>query len=185
LAWDYEINYDQNFSILKQLNKSKLEIESRVIPSEIYNYLKKVAASNEEQINSLRNKIHFHDKPYLKLKKPEIVTDLGTEVIVRVEIDRYNILDFPMKNQTEEATLLIACKNNFPILIDYYAVDWDYDGIMFKSQSQVMAGFGKQRSIVRKFVERKLRKGKKYNIVFRLVDIFGNDSEARTEIILN
>ena len=93
-----------------------------MIPTEIYAYLKKVDASNEEQINSLRNKIHFYDKPYLKLKEPEIIKDSGGEAIVRIEIDRYNILDFLMKNQIEETKLLQACKNNFSILIDYYAV---------------------------------------------------------------
>lgn len=101
-----------------------------------------------------------------------IIKDLGDEAIVRIEIDRYNILDFPMKNQIEETKLLLACKNNFSILIDYYAVDWDYDGLTFRSQTQVMAGFGKDRPVVKKFVERKLRKHKKYNIVIRLVDIF-------------
>jgi adenine-specific DNA-methyltransferase len=185
LAWDYELNYDQNLSILKNVHKNQIEIESKLIPTEIYTYLKKVDASNEEQINQLRNKIHFYDKPYLRLKKPKIIKDLGSEAIVRVEIDRYNILDFPMKDQAEETKLLKACKNNFSILIDYYSVDWDYDGQMFRSQTQVMAGFGKSRSVVKKFVEQKLRKGKKYNIVTRLVDIFGNDSEARTEIDLN
>jgi adenine-specific DNA-methyltransferase len=184
LAWDYEINYDENFLILKDQRKNQIKIESKLIPAEIYTYLKKVDASNETQINSLRDKIHFYDKPYFKLKKPEIVKDLGNEAIVRIEIDRYNILDFPMKNETEETKLLLACKNNFSLLIDYYAVDWHYDGRIFRSQTQVMAGFGKDRSAVKKFVEDRLKKYRKYNIVIRLVDIFGNDSEARTEVNL-
>lgn len=89
-----------------------------------------------------------------------------------------------MKNEAEETKLLLACKNNFSLLIDYYAVDWDYDGRIFRSQTQVMAGFGKDRSAVKKFVEHRLKKGRKYKIVIRLVDIFGNDSEARTEVNL-
>ena len=184
LAWDYELNYDHNFSALKDVYKTAIEIQSKLIPSEIYTYLKKVDASNEDQINTLRDKVHFYDKPYLKLKKPKIVKDLGADSMVRLEIDRYNILDFPMKNETEEVKLLETCKNNFPLLIDYYSVDWDYDGGIFRSQTQVTAGLGKRRSVVTTFADHKLRKGKKYKIVMRLVDIFGNDSEARTEISL-
>lgn len=184
LAWDYEINYDQNLEKMKEIYKPKHEIESKLIPTDIYAYLKKVDASREDQINSLRDKIQFFEKPYLKISKPKIIEDLGNEARVRLEIERYNVLDIPIKDEEKKTKLLQVCKNNFAVLIDYYATDWNYDGETFKSQTQVMAGFGKNRQIVQKFVDNKLRKGQKYIFAMRLVDIFGNDAEARTEIDL-
>lgn len=186
LAWDYEIHFDENLKKLSELNeyKTKIQIETKLIPADIYNYLKKIDEGKQDEINKLRDKIHFYDKPYLKLSKPNIVQNFGSEALVRLEIDRYNILDFPIKDEDRKSKLLEICKNNFAVLIDYYAVDWDYDKELFKSQTQVMAGFGKKRQIVNKIVENRLKKGKKYNIAIRLVDIFGNDAETRTEIDL-
>lgn len=186
LAWDYEIQFDENLKKLSELDeyKTKIQIETKLIPADIYNYLKKIDESKEDEINKLRDRIHFYDKPYLKLSKPKIMQNFGSEALVRLEIERYNILDFPIKDEDKKSKLLEACKNNFAILIDYYSVDWDYDMELFKSQTQVMAGFGKKRQIVNTIVENRLKKGKKYNIVMRLVDIFGNDSETRTEIDL-
>lgn len=186
LAWDYEIQFDENLKKLSELDeyKTKIQIETKLIPADVYSYLKKIDESKEDEINKLRDRVHFYDKPYLKLSKPKIVQNFGSEALIRLEIERYNILDFPIKDEDKKSKLLEACKNNFAILIDYYSVDWDYDKELFKSQTQVMAGFGKKRQIVNTIVENRLKKGKKYNIVVRLVDIFGNDSEARTEIDL-
>ncbi|MEY2833739.1 MAG: hypothetical protein RLZZ574_2998 [Cyanobacteriota bacterium] len=68
--------------------KEKLatQINPLTIPPEIYNYLKK--AKNEDELDGLRNKITFHEKPYLRVSKPEI-TDAGNDkvlVLDRTEI---------------------------------------------------------------------------------------------------
>ena len=39
-------------------------------------------------------------------------------------------------------------KDNFAVLIDYWAVDWDYDGYTFKSQWQAFRGNGKRQRLL-------------------------------------
>ena len=39
-------------------------------------------------------------------------------------------------------------KDNFAVLIDYWAIDWDYDGCTFKSQWQAFRGNGKKAKTV-------------------------------------
>ena len=66
-------------------------------------------------------------------------------------------------------------KENYAVLIDYWAVDWNYDGTTFKSQWQAIRGNGKKARIVPTTVTEKLEAGKKHTIAVR-VDVFGNDA---------
>ncbi len=68
------------------------------------------------------------------------------------------------------------------MLIDYWAVDWDYDGATFKSQWQAFRGNGKKAKTVpitaSEILERKLKR----TVAVRVVDIFGNDAAATVEV---
>ena len=85
------------------------------------------------------------------------------------------------------------------MLIDYWAVDWDYDGYTFKSQWQAFRGNGKKAKTVITETKEILDKptpaslpsndsiggskqGKKRIIAVRVVDIFGNDAGAVVEV---
>lgn len=181
LAWDYEYNYDELLQTrLKAAGKDiKTEIISRQIPPDIYEYLKK--ARNEEEIEKLAEKIKFFEKPYLKVKKPEVKGN-----VVSVGIDNYVLYDFPLgsgkKADESREELINLVKDNFAILIDYWAIDWDYDGIVFKSQWQDFRGNGRKAKIVAIEKEHTYEKGGKYTIAMRVVDIFGNDATAIIEI---
>ena len=201
LAWDYEYNYDELLQTrLKAAGKParrslgaggdiKTEIISRQIPPDIYEYLKK--ARDEEEIEKLAEKIKFFEKPYLKVKKPEVKGN-----VVSVGIDNYVLYDFPLgfgkKADESREELIYLVKDNFAILIDYWAIDWDYDGYVFKSLWQDFRGNGRKAKIVATKKEHTYlpaeasaqagEKDGKHTIAIRVVDIFGNDATAILEI---
>jgi len=181
LAWDYEYNFDELLETRKKASGKdlKVEIVPRQIPSDIYEYLKQVRS--EDEIEKLSEKIKFFEKPYLKVKKPEIK---GNAVVVG--IDNYVLYDFPLgsgKSADESRDELIhLVKDNFAILIDYWAIDWDYDGKIFKSQWQDFRGNGRKAKIVATKKEYQYEKSGKHTIAIRVVDIFGNDATAIIDV---
>lgn len=197
LGWDYEYNYSQTLearlSALK--NKIKVEIKSRDIPPDIYDYLKK--AKSEEDIEPLVGKIVFYERPYLKLTKPQIkelvLRNLGEggkpdgKIEVSISLERYVLMDIPVSQSTEKgktdyAALMKLAKDNFAVLIDYWAVDWDYDGATFKSQWQAFRGNGRKAKTVITTAIETLEKKTGRTIAVRVVDIFGNDAAATIKI---
>jgi len=181
LAWDYEYNYDELLSArIKAAGKDiKTEIVSRQIPPDIYEYLKQ--AKSEADIERLSDKVKFLEKPYLKLKKPEAK---GNSVTVGIE--KYVLYDFPLgsgkKAEEDREELMHLVKDNFAVLIDYWAVDWDYDGLTFKSQWQDLRGLGRKTKVVTTEKDHTYDKAGKHTIAVRVVDIFGNDATATLEI---
>jgi adenine-specific DNA-methyltransferase len=181
LAWDYDYNFSTELESRLKAQKEKLNIQINplAIPPEIYNYLKK--AKNEDQLDGLRDKIVFHEKPYLRVSKPE-VTDAGNDkVVITIGIDRYVLMNFPIP-ENQQAELRKAIKDNFAALIDYWAIDWDYDGQTFKSTWQAIRGNGKQaKTVITTASSPELPAGKR-TIAVRLVDVFGNDASATVEV---
>src|SRR3990167_4814743 len=181
LAWDYEYNYDELLQTrIKAAGKDlKTEIISRQIPPDIYEYLKQ--AKSEEDIERLSDKVKFLEKPYLRLRKAEVK---GNSVTIGIE--KYVLYDFPLgsgkKADEDREALLHLVKDNFAILIDYWAVDWDYDGLTFKSQWQDLRGLGRKTKIVTTEKEHIYEKVGKHTIAVRMVDIFGNDATATMEV---
>jgi adenine-specific DNA-methyltransferase len=174
LAWDYDYNFSTDLENYGKTRRTKTDIQPLTIPPEIYNYLKK--AKNEDDLEGLRDKLVFHEKPYLKVSHS--VTDAGEgQVMLSVTIDRYVLLNFPVPEKQQEE-LRKVIKDNFAVLIDYWAVDWDYDGKLFKSQWQAIRGNGKRTHTVVTSVSSLPMKSGKRSIAIRLVDIFGNDASA-------
>jgi adenine-specific DNA-methyltransferase len=182
LAWDYDYNFTTELESRKKALKDKLktEIKTLTIPPEIYNYLKK--AKNEEDLEGLKDKILFHEKPYFRIGTPK-VQDMGDgQVVITLSIDRYVLMDFPINEEKQKAELRKVIKDNFAALIDYWAVDWDYDGKTFKSQWQAIRGNGKRSStVVTVATSPELPEGRRA-IAVRLVDVFGNDASDAIEV---
>jgi hypothetical protein len=189
LGWDYEYNYHQALESRKSALKDKLkvQIESRDIPPDIYDYLKK--AKTEEDIEALADKVHFYARPYLRMNEPQM-KDLGDgKVQIKLAIKRYVLMDIPISHTSKSEqetynTLMKIAKDNFAVLIDYWAIDWDYDGFTFKSHWQAFRGNGKKAKTVPIEAIETLEKKKKRTIAVRVVDIFGNDAGATLEVEL-
>lgn len=97
LAWDYDYSFSTELeSRLKaRRNKVTTNINTLTIPPEIYNYLKK--AKNEDELEKLKEKIVFHEKPYLRVSKPEIINAGDDKVLISIGIDRYVLMSFPFQ----------------------------------------------------------------------------------------
>jgi len=187
LGWDYEYNYRQALEARKNAlkNKLKVQIESRDIPPDIYDYLKK--AKSEEEIEKLADKVRFYERPYLRMSEPKIIEQKEGKVQIEIAIKRYVLMDIPVshtsaKEQETYNALMKLAKDNFAVLIDYWAIDWDYDGFTFKSQWQAFRGNGKKVKIVPVVATETLDKKKKRTIAVRVVDIFGNDAGVTLEL---
>ncbi|HUT73564.1 MAG TPA: site-specific DNA-methyltransferase [Armatimonadota bacterium] len=184
LAWDYEYNYSTALENRLKASKrpAKVRIESRFIPPDIYDYLKR--AKDEGDIEPLRDKVVFHEKPYLRLAKPVVKKKKDGAAEVTIGIERYVLFDIPVQKQEDREELLALAKNNFAVLIDYWAVDWEYDGYTFKSQWQALRGNGRRTRVVPTTVTHNLPAGKTCTIAVRLVDVFGNDAAGTVNMEL-
>ena len=186
LGWDYEYNYSQALESRLNALKDKInvEIKSRDIPPDIYDYLKK--AKSEEEIEALADKVQFYERPYLRLGTPELKELPDGKVRINLSIDRYVLMDIPVshtskKGQSDYTALMKLKKDNFAVLIDYWAIDWDYDGCTFKSQWQAFRGNGRKAKKVPVTATETLEKKKNRTIAVRVVDIFGNDAAATVQ----
>ena len=182
LAWDYEYNYDQNLE--ERRRGFGVDVDPRLIPASIYEYLRK--SKNEDDLQEkFAAKIQFGSKPYLKLGPVDSKPFNDEEHKVSVAIERYVLAEIPVDNEKDRAELqAISMGDKFPILIDYWAVDWDYDGKTFRSRWQDFRGVGKDTKTVGTRSSTNLRLGKKYDVAVRVVDVFGNDATATTSIDL-
>jgi adenine-specific DNA-methyltransferase len=68
-------------------------------------------------------------------------------------------------------------------IIDYWAVDWNYDGKTFKSTWHAMRRMGRNILQIPRSTSRELGTGK-YTIAIRVVDIFGNDASGIVNVDL-
>lgn len=182
LAWDYDYNFTTELENRKKAegDKLKTELKTLTIPPEIYNYLKK--AKNEAELDGLRDKIIFHDKPYFKVSQPQIQDAGDGKITITISIDRYVLMDFPINDEKQKTELRKAIKDNFAALIDYWAIDWDYDGITFKSMWQAIRGNGKRANTVITTASSPQLSAGKRTIAVRLVDVFGNDASATVQV---
>ena len=116
--------------------------------------------------------------------KPIIEKHSSGKARVTVGIERYVLFDIPVEKEKDRLKVLEIAKNNFAALIDYWSVDWDYDGFTFKSTWQAFRGFGKRVRTVPTKTTNELETGKEYTIAIRVVDIFGNDATATIKVDL-
>jgi hypothetical protein len=183
LAWDYDYNYDEAWDTRLKASKKpiKVNVQKRLIPPDVYDYLRK--AKDEADIEKLADKIQFHEKPYLKLAKPKLGDKKEGKREVTIGVERYVLFDLPVPEKDREK-LRELVKENFAVLIDYWAVDWNYDGTTFKSQWQAIRGNGKKAKVVPTTLTEKLEAGRTYTIAVRVVDVFGNDAAGTVVVEL-
>ncbi|OLE15282.1 MAG: hypothetical protein AUI36_38190 [Cyanobacteria bacterium 13_1_40CM_2_61_4] len=154
-------------------------IEPRVIPPSIYDYLKRAKDADDMQ-----GQVTFHEKPYLRLTSPKLRSLGGNKSEVSLGLQRYVLSEIPLDDQTQAEQVRAVAKDNYAILIDYWAVDWDYDGATFRSRWQAFRGNGKNLKTVPKTASTALTNGKEYRMMVRVVDVFGNDASAETSVNL-
>ncbi len=113
LAWDYELDFDNDFSRLKANKKEIADCEFKVIPSDVLKYLRKTGVNG----SSLADKITFYQKPYLRMGEPTVRQQDGDTLVVQIKIEQYVVLDIPLKDEEKRPEIEKMLAKNFAALI--------------------------------------------------------------------
>lgn len=116
-----------------------------------------------QTIDEIRSIVHFHELSSVKIS----IRSNGNGIILELE-------DFQFP-ESFDASLLPGKVNDGRLLIDYWAVDWDYDGDIFHNQWRSYR--------TKKEVKLELEATHTYDdvgehtILVKVVDVFGNETE--------
>lgn len=129
---------------------------------------------------------HAH-QPALRLTRPEVIRVSDTLEQITVGLEAYTPLEPAENHHSRKAkasweTLLARARQDFSILIDYWAVDWDYDGSCFHSRWQAWKGYNKNETVPLRATAL-LLPVKPRTIAVQVVDIFGNEVLVTTNIL--
>jgi adenine-specific DNA-methyltransferase len=131
LGWNFEPSIGQSITAL---NDPRLEV--LVIPPDLLDRLRKKGG-----IEKLRGQVRFSSLQYLTIK-PVRRARSGDEEQLQVTLDNYVLLSPEAINLDEDnRKKLLKVANAEPLaLIEYWAVDPDYDGAVFRSVWQDYRG---------------------------------------------
>lgn len=168
---------------ITSLAKKYNDIEILVIPPDLIDILKSKIALADLIVNK---KINFQSLQYLDIKEP-VVRDMNeNEVELTIELNNYVLLSpecIPLSKEDKDKVMNIL--NTNPLnLIEYWSVDPDYDGELFKSVWQDYRGNSDKDIgfIVDKQVKLTVPKKDKRKICVKAVDIFGYESIVVKEL---
>lgn len=173
LGWNFEPSIGETIT---GLNDDRLEV--LVIPPDLMDRLKKKGG-----IDKLRGQIRFSSLQYLTLH-PINCTRKGNEDTLTVRLKNYVLLSPEAINLDDEnRQKLQAVANKEPLaLIEYWAVDPDYDGKVFRSVWQDYRGNTANdedalRVVTQAVVAAPTKPGPR-KVCVRVVDVFGFEAEV-------
>lgn len=176
LGWNFASDIGHSVS---QLGDSKLEV--LVIPPDLMDRLRKKGS-----FEKLKDNIRFSSLQYLTVKTPKVTK--GEKDTIEVELENYVLLSPEAINLDEKnRKSLQDVMNNDPLaLVEYWAIDTNYDGEVFRSEWQDYRGnTDKDKDdlhVVRKAIIQTEPITGKRRICIRAVDVFGFESEAEFEV---
>lgn len=171
--WAYEVN-----ELAKELAK-KSGIDLRLIQIPSINEIKSALTGFDlkflkipDQVieKELLTHLRFHEVSYLELE-PKVK---GKEVSLK-------ITDFQLSPSKELDEIKERIKS-FSDLIDYWSIDWNYDGITFRNQWQSYRM--KKNPKLELEAKNNYKENGKYKIMTKVVDVFGNDTNKFIEIVI-
>jgi adenine-specific DNA-methyltransferase len=173
LGWNFEPSIGQSIAALNDPN-----LEVLVIPPDLLDRLRKKGG-----IEKLRGQVRFSSLQYLTLKP--IRRERGNDgETISVALDNYVLLS-PEAINLDEAnrSKLVKVMNAEPLaLIEYWAVDPDYDGKVFRSVWQDYRGNtandGDALRVVNTARIDVPRKAGERRVCVRAVDVFGFEAEV-------
>jgi adenine-specific DNA-methyltransferase len=176
LGWNFSSDIGQ---VVSQLNDNKLEV--LVIPPDLMDRLRKKGT-----FEKLKDSIRFSSLQYLTIKDPVLIR--GVQDTIEVELENYVLLSPEAINLDDENRMkLQKIVNEDPLsLIEYWTVDPNYDGIMFRSVWQDYRGNIENDNdplhvIFKAVIQTDHIEGKR-KICVRAIDVFGFESEVVKEI---
>ena len=174
LGWNFEPNIGQSIAAL---NDDRLEV--LVIPPDLLDRLRKKGG-----IEKLRGQVRFASLQYVKLKSAMRHAEADGQERIEVALDNYVLLSPEAINLDEDnRKKLLKVMNVEPLaLIEYWAVDPDYDGQVFRSVWQDYRGNTANDGDALRVIDRASfsvpRKAGERRICVRVVDVFGFEAEV-------
>ncbi len=188
LAWNFVPDIGQ---ILGGMNDDKLEV--RVIPPDLLDTLssktkfKKIKDKvSVDPDGTIHTPIRFSSLQYLTVKEP-VVTDKGDEQELKIALDNYIVLSpdaLPLDDKNQAKLQEVIAKTPLD-LIEYWSIDPDYDGEVFRSMWQdYRQNTENDDDPLRVVKEATLLVSKKVKrtICIHAVDVFGWESEVIIEL---
>ena len=173
LGWNFEPSIGETITAL---NDSRLEV--LVIPPDLMDRLKKKGG-----LDKLRGQVRFSSLQYLTIHPVERKTE-GEQETLTVKLKNYVLLS-PEAINLDDANRqkLQAVINKEPLaLIEYWAVDPDYDGKVFRSVWQDYRGNTAndedELRVVTQAVVTTPHKAGPRKVCVRVVDVFGFEAEV-------
>ena len=179
LGWNFSTDIGQ---AINSLNDDKLEV--LVIPPDLLDRLK-TKSSYDKLIKS--GQIRFSSLQYLSIKPIKIKEGKESDEIT-VELDNYILLSpdaLPLDDKDKES-LQKTIADDPLALIEYWSIDPDYDGEVFRSKWQDYRGNvgadGDPFRVVREVTLTVPKKSGKRKICVKAVDVFGYESAVVEEV---
>lgn len=177
LGWNFEPAIAQHITAL---NDERLEV--LVIPPDLLDRLKKKGS-----LEKLKNSVRFASLQYLTVK-PIQRKILAENERLTIQLDNYVLLSPEAINLDETNRIkLLNVMNKEPLaLIEYWAIDPDYDGQVFRSIWQDYRGNTDNdgdplRVITQTTLDIPYKQGKR-KVCIRAVDVFGFEAEVVQEL---
>ncbi|KDB54207.1 adinene-specific DNA-methyltransferase [Sphaerotilus natans subsp. natans DSM 6575] len=177
LGWNFEPSIGQDITAL---NDNRLEV--LVIPPDLLDRLKKKGG-----IDKLRGQVRFSSLQYLTIHPVERTRSAADEHLT-VKLRNYVLLSPEAINLDEDnRKKLQAVMNQEPLaLVEYWAVDPDYDGRVFRSVWQDYRGnTANDEDALRVVTHARLtvpHKAGPRRVCVRAVDVFGFEAEVVTTV---
>ncbi|MCL4511784.1 MAG: site-specific DNA-methyltransferase [Bacteroidetes bacterium] len=180
LGWNFETNIGQ---VISSLNDPNLEV--LVIPADLLDRLK-TKTSYQQLIKS--GKIRFSSLQYLTVKPIAVEDRKDGKVALTITLDNYVLLSpdaLPLSDE-DRAKLQKIAANDPLALIEYWSIDPDYDGEVFRSRWQDYRGNigndGDPLRVVRKTAIEVPKKDGARKVCVKAVDVFGFESAVVEEV---
>jgi len=179
LGWNFTADIGE---VITNLNDAKLEV--LVIPPDLLDRLKKSGGYEKLKVDFDAQRIRFSSLQYVTIKPIERKAIASGEVLA-VELENYVLLSPDALNlEAKDKERLQAVVNRDPLaLVEYWSVDPDYDGEVFRSVWQDYRGNTDNDDnalhVVRKAVLSGLPvKSGSRRVCVRVVDVFGFEAEV-------
>ena len=179
LGWNFTADIGE---VITNLNDAKMEV--LVIPPDLLDRLKKSGGYEKLKVDFDAQRIRFSSLQYVTIKPIERKAVASGEVLT-VELENYVLLSPDALNlEAKDKERLQAVVNRDPLaLVEYWSVDPDYDGEVFRSVWQDYRGNTDNDDdplhVVRKAVLSGLPvKSGSRRVCVRVVDVFGFEAEV-------
>jgi len=176
LGWNFEPSIGETITAL---NDSRLEV--LVIPPDLMDRLKKKGG-----IDKLRGQVRFSSLQYLTIEPVKVKTENAQDVLT-IQLKNYVLLSpeaINLDDANRQALQQVANKEPLA-LIEYWAVDPDYDGKVFRSVWQDYRGnTANDADVLRVVTKAEVNTPTKATrkVCVRVVDVFGFEAEVVTAV---